>query len=287
MKINFILVGVSLALGALFFSSYQTGTYTTQGNRTGSNGASTGCATCHGSAPSAATNVNIVLKLGAVTVTEYTPGQQYDVMIDASNTGGPHPKFGFQLTCNKQSAPGTSVGVFGTNGNTSVTTKANGTFLEHNTPLNATTTGTNNTYVQNFKWTAPASGTGTVKFYAVLNAVNGNGQDDNGDQWNFGTSVEIPEAQPSSVHNFYNVEKISVYPNPSSGNISVQINDGMSGKISLTVMDLKGRHMMQTEKFLARGQNTISMDMKHFAKGHYILLLHNTKGSASAKITID
>src|SRR5690606_1357028 len=102
-----------------------------------------------------------------------------------------NPKFGFQLTCGPATASSTTLGTFDNTGVTGTSLRSSNKFVEHSTPLDGAVSGGTASYERTFKWTAPVSGSGNVKFYAVVNGVNGNGNEDAGDNWNFGTSGEI------------------------------------------------------------------------------------------------
>lgn len=132
------------------------------------------CGNCHSGGAYGTVSVNIQLFTQGTTtpVPAYTPGTTYDMRVTIQSSAGSPPAYGFQLTC------------LTTAGNTPVAGYSN---LATNVKQKAVTTGTFNgrTYVEqngvtannqfNFRWTAPAAGTGSVTFYSSGNAVNNTG----------------------------------------------------------------------------------------------------------------
>ena len=172
------------------------------GDGTGASG-SPGCG-CHGSTSGIGTTV--ALDSAGVPVTSYRGGMSYTVKISATNTTAHTlPDFGFQLATVLNNGAGTGTaaqaGTWGTAlpANVQNTTAANwgGTFdlIEQSNRITATsgTGASGTTYVESIPWTAPAAGTGTIKIYGVVNAVNGNGSS-SGDYNQVANAVTITEA---------------------------------------------------------------------------------------------
>ena len=169
-----------------------------------------GC-NCHSS--STLVTATVELDSAGVPVTGYLPGHSYTLKISGTNgTTSSLPKFGFQVTVVKSAGAGSgstvNAGTLGTTGlptGTRYTSNASSGIgidvIEQSSARPATTgTGaTGTTYVMgNLPWTAPATGTGTVKIYGVINAVNGTGGS-GGDKWNYATVATITEMLPPSV----------------------------------------------------------------------------------------
>lgn len=274
LTISAISVGMLLAV-----SSMQSGTHGTLGNRTGSNGNNEGCASCHGNNANTATVITIELLSGGNPVTTYTPGTTYTVRLSGQNATNARPKFGFQLTA--ANAAGTSVGTMATNGVTGVATRANNTLIEHTQPQDGTLSPDNNyTYVREFNWTAPVAGTGTVKFYAVLNAVNGNGSPDaNGsDQWNQGESVTITEAEGTAIKQHNLLKGLEVFPNPAGKELSLVLNTTDYGAYEVSVIDFAGRVLQSKVHMHSGSGQSFKSDITSLAPGIYLInVKHNGK----------
>ena len=131
--------------------------------------------------------VSVQVLNGTTPITAYTPGASYTVKISLSSTVGTPGGYGFQITCVK-SSNSTDINTWGTPpSNTHVVgipaSAPTRHYFEHDAMLSSGTIS--------IPWTAPAAGTGGVKFYLVGNIVNGNNSNtgDNVDT----TSLLIPE----------------------------------------------------------------------------------------------
>lgn len=138
-------------------------------NETGARG-STGCS-CHNSTSSL--NPTVELDSAGVPVLSYVPGMSYTVTLSATELSG-KPAFGYELSMVKAAGAGTTAsvqaGTWGTlpSGSRASTSQI---MIEQSTQNAAA----NNMYTISIPWTAPAAGTGSVKIYGILNAVNNNG----------------------------------------------------------------------------------------------------------------
>ena len=194
------LIVCSYAGGATTHNIEGTGAETGLGN-------SAGCGQgCHTSGTT--TTINIELDSAGIPVTRYVGGMTYTVKLTGKNTSTTSlPKFGFQIGSIVGSTAATTPVNAGSwvspyPANTTYIAPKSGKFvvgvMEQTSAITATTgTGGNGTtYVETFNWKAPAAGTGTISFWAVLNAVNGN-NNDTGDKYNTG-HVSITELVPTS-----------------------------------------------------------------------------------------
>lgn len=174
--------------------------------RTGATGTS-GCGGCHGSSATSAINVSLTLDSAGVTVTRYVAGQTYNIIITGTQTSSSFSlaNFGFQLSAVLLTGAGTSsasnAGTLATTGLPAgcVNRSISGIrVIEHSTPLSGSGGGGAGTvYTRSIAWTAPATtGTGTIRLYGVINAINSSGGADGGDKWNT-TSTTITELVPT------------------------------------------------------------------------------------------
>jgi len=130
------------------------------------------CTQCHSGSVQDGTSENVLLiTQGGVPVSNYAPGQQYNVNL--SMVSNP-VKRGFQATALNSS--NLMAGSF--------TEVAGNTAINGSTKKYANHTSSSNTSAAapswNWTWTAPAAGTGDVTFYIATNKTNNNGND-NGD----------------------------------------------------------------------------------------------------------
>jgi hypothetical protein len=146
---------------------------------------------CHsGSGTFDATGVLLLDAAGTTTLTSYTPGTNYRVLLAGySMTGGLPSKFGFQVKAVSGTGT-TTAGTFNPIPATTHTITAGGVVLcEHSMAL----PGTPLVDSISIPWKAPSAGTGTVTLKAALNAVNGDGST-SGDFGNAIFSAPITEA---------------------------------------------------------------------------------------------
>ena len=138
-------------------------------NETGARG-QTGCS-CHNSTSSL--NPIVELDSAGVPVLSYVPGMSYTVTMSAAQQTG-KAYFGFELSLVKLTGAGTtSAATAGTWGTLPSGCRTGTVMIEQSQALAAS----NNMYKISIPWTAPAAGTGSVKIYGILNAVNGNGNE--------------------------------------------------------------------------------------------------------------
>ncbi len=200
MKKKFILLPLVLGLIYLVVGSNSGGAGIMSGVD-GTGATNTGGCSCHTS--STATTVAIELDTaGGTPVTHYVAGGSYTIKITGTNTSTSSlPAFGFQVAAVKLTGAGTAAAVnAGTLATTGLPATCQNTavgsinVVEQNNTIPVTTgTGTTgSTYVvSSIPWTAPVAGTGSVKLYGVINAVNNTGGT-GGDKWN-NNSVTITE----------------------------------------------------------------------------------------------
>ena len=201
---------VFVGLISVLLSSYKSGAASNNGtDGTGAEGTSTGVGCsgggCHGS--TTANTVTLELDSAGSAVTSYHPGVAYTVKITTTNaTDSTLPKFGFQVASVLASGAGTTGAVQAGSWGASLPTNVQNTnaaasglaidIIEQTRAITATTgTGANGTvYTEVIPWTAPATGSGSVMFYGIINAVNGNGNADGTDKAQQATPITITEA---------------------------------------------------------------------------------------------
>jgi len=165
----------------------------------GSANSGAGCGSCHGSA-----SANTTVTLEGIPATGYVSGTVYPVTLKITNST--KTKAGFDLVFSSGSISGNPTG----------TMLMMGTELHHTQKFSAVSGVTS----INFNWTAPTAAAVTLKMAG--NAVNDNGSN-NGDEWAIATVV-FNKAIPASVANTIGT-KLNVYPNPTSNNIIITINN--------------------------------------------------------------
>jgi hypothetical protein len=193
------LLSLLFAGASLFFlfSSNSNGraTQANTGN-TGAPGETTICSGCHSGGNFGTITPTIqVFQQGTTTpVTAYVAGTTYDIRFTVSASMGSPGGYGFQMTCLTSPANNPLAGYSNLGPNVKQKLVTTGTYMgrtyvEHN--------GVGSINQFDMSWTAPAAGTGTVKFYAAGNCVNLSGSTA-GDKA-ASTSFTLPESLPLEV----------------------------------------------------------------------------------------
>lgn len=190
-----------------------------------------GTAGCHSGT---AFNVNLVVQLkdaNGVVVDKYIPGTTYDVEL-INNASGTPASYGFQMVSLVDS-DNTGVNGWATTNNKAKTVNLGGvTYVEQTGP------DPDNTVM--LEWTAPAEGTGDVTFYAVGNAVNGNGN--SGGDGVGTTTLSLKEDMTSSTSNI-DLNSINIMPNPASDLVRLSMDNISSGTYNL--INLQGQTVLR------------------------------------------
>jgi len=204
-------VVLSLILGMLYItlsSDIDGPAHHGHGNITGSTTGAIGhCQTssCHG-ANNPLTIVQLVISDTStmLPITTYNALQTYLVTItgDATAITASLPGFGFQASAVLGNHTQAGTYTIPTSLASSIHTYPCGatTVVEHSVRLSPITTGVNKYSIQ-FYWTAPPPASDSVTFYALLNAVNGDG----------GSSGDNPDAAP----------RVTIYENPATATCGV------------------------------------------------------------------
>lgn len=179
LTVLFTLAGSSIVYNVYTSASGQTGAYS--GAPSESN-----CTSCHtGTAVTSGTKWDKISLTSNFTGNGYIPDSTYTVTLKYIESG--KTKFGFLMTCldaKNDKAIGTSTCF--TNLSTGVRTMTSTTSVSGNTRYyighnssgtSATGSGGTDTVTWSFKWKAPSSNIGDVKFYVSLNVTNNNGSE--------------------------------------------------------------------------------------------------------------
>jgi photosystem II stability/assembly factor-like uncharacterized protein len=80
--------------------------------------------------------------------------------------------------------------------------------------------------------------------------------------------------------------KISVYPNPSSGIININLDNVMQGNIVLNVIDFGGKTIVNKSIDNSNGQTIEKLDLSNLSFGLYTIVLKNKSGIVTKKVLI-
>ena len=255
MKQNFLLSLSAISLAIILMSALSNSTHS-PGGKTGSIADGANCTACHtGTTQTATSWISSNIPAGG-----YIPGTVYTITLAGTHSGV--AKFGFEITA--EDASNAKIGVF-TITNTAETELAN---MSHAvTHTSNGTTPSNDSKSWSFDWTAPATGSGGITFYAALNAANGNNTTSGDVIYN--TNYTYTEDLSTGINNESQNNSFSIFPNPSTDVLNIQMNN--TGAFEMTVLDLTGKQLM-TENILSQ-TDTYKLDISILPKGVYIIQL--------------
>jgi hypothetical protein len=229
MKRTFLLTTLFAGLTALTLTSNSSGpANANNGNKTGGPGATGNCSSCHSGGSGATGAIAIRKKSDNSPADKYTPGEKYVVTVSGAHAS--LSKFGFQLMAVKE-AGNIQAGTFGGFTNQHAKTVSGVELVEQHMALNKT----GSAFTTEFDWTAPTAGTGNVKFYGILNAVNGDGTT-NGDAVSPTFNKTLSEATNSIAT--INMFDVSIYPNPINDVLNIRL--GKPGSYTLNIIAING-----------------------------------------------
>lgn len=298
MKVKYVPVVIFLGALSILLSSYQTGYTANAGDdRTGASSSTVGCGGngCHSSGATAGIVITIELDSAGVAVNQYHPGGSYVIKLKGTNTTATTlPAFGFALACVKSAGAGTSTAVQAGNWGTMPAgdqSSPTATLLiaEHQIVSGATTGGgaTGGTYVQNIPWTAPIAGTGSVAFYGVVNAVNGDGNANTVDKWNSANKTVTEAGGPNGINDLSDkLSGFNAYPTLMSGNVTVAFDLMEASPASAQLISMQGQVVKNliSDETLSAGSIHRSYDVSDLAAGIYFVKLQIGNSSVVTKV---
>jgi hypothetical protein len=234
-------------LGFLMITSYETGA---PEGYTGSPGDGNSCVACHFGTSSTNAYNNVSTISSNIPASGYVLGQIYTITVTPNSSA---PKHGFEITA--ENASNVKVGSFTTTAQTRYPATAH-TSLTHNAPLSSG--------VWSFDWVAPSTSQGAITFYAAINAVNGDSNAYDNQDFPITTSITVSEATANiaEVHNFF-----SLNANPVTTTLTVSLADNV-GKGTYSIYTLSGKMLVQNAFF---NTNTLIISTEKLKKGLYIL----------------
>jgi hypothetical protein len=184
----------------------------------------TNCLSCH-SGPGW-TNQFISLTIDGQDSISYIAGQTYDMVVTLSDVGT-FNKGGFTISA-EQFGTTNKVGTW--IGSSEVQVQ-NNTHVTHKSSSNTPSAGS---ISWSFQWTAPAAGTGDLRFF--VNGIIGDGDGTNNNDVMVSVVTLITEDGNSGLNELAS-ENILLYPNPAIDRVFIE---GTSDELEYYITDLKG-----------------------------------------------
>lgn len=194
----------------------------------------------------------------------YIPGNIY--AITASGTQEAVGAFGFEITSENEA--GVKKGEF-------TVTDEERTQRVSSNAVTHTLEGTKPTGDEvewTMKWTAPEAGTGQVRFYAAINAANGNGN--NGGDQIYLTMLSVDEDVSISVAENLWKDQLNMYPNPSNAIVNLNLPEGAD----YYLIDMLG-NQIESKKNVGSKE---TIDISEFDNGvYFVQVIHNGESYTS------
>lgn len=241
------------------------------GNKTGgpgSGGQTCGISGCHTSGIGTTTGGFEIRKRfkpdSNALVNSYMPDSLYNIKLVGAHTT--LTKFGFQLEVVKMSDT-TDVGIFSNLGPKVQATTVNGrNLLEHTDTISGSQMNVT------FVWKAPAKNSGQIRFYAIVNAVNGDGTSANDKP-----SATVMHGLAESLNTPYvaNQTALKIYPNPVEGMLNVNHTSISNGTYQLQIINNNGQVVSTTSIIVNNGTLDYSLNTSALSSGLYMLRIAN------------
>lgn len=265
-----------LALLAVLFLNNSTGAGLNQGvDRTGSPLSPGYCNECHSAnafSPSLAVRL---IDTSGQAVTSYTPGASYRLEV-VINTQTAALRYGFQAVA-LTGAANTNAGAFATATGIRVVNIAQRQYAEQQNK------SASNTF--RVPWTAPASGSGPVRFYAAGVAANNNGTNNGDGAARLTDPLVIPELTSSATEVEELPIRLAAFPNPAHDYVTVRI-DGASGFMAdVLLFDASGRLVQRDTRPVLPGRTEWNIDMANLSNGQYWIEIRDEL-QAGARIAV-
>ena len=97
--------------------------------------------------------------------------------------------------------------------------------------------------------------------------------------WKNGNGINILASKENEK-----MEDIKIFPNPTSEKINITVDHQFSNEATITLSDLSGK-LVHNQNY--RSKKVITIDVRSFAKGTYVLTIKNQKQNYSQKIIIN
>lgn len=256
--LSFFTLSIVLISANILLTASSNGRASVGSGNTGAPSEGQTCRNCHGSRFGTTVSISIRDTSGS-TVTQYNAGDTLEVKVDINTSSGSPSRYGFQIVSldsnnngiNSWTSPSSNAKIV-------AITRTGRTYAEHNGP------STTSSFTS--KWVAPASGTGTITFYAGGVAANNN-RGTSGDGGNT-TSLTLTENVVTSLNKLSQTVEAAVFPNPVYELLNLQFESLPKDVIEVELFDQNGRLVMATSM---PPQMTYQLDLNTIDRGIYFM----------------
>lgn len=228
------------------------------------------CNSCHsGGNFNPSLNVRLLNTAGQ-QVTSYVPGMSYQLEV-VVNTQTAASRYGFQAVALAGST-NTQAGSFSTATGIRVTPINNRQYAEQSVKSSSNTFRT--------PWTAPASGSGDVRFYAAGLATNNNGGTSGDATASLSTPLTISELTSSNNELTSTNFVVKAFPNPVVEQLHILLEGYSNFSAQVGLYDANGRLVKSDHRLIVPGQSSWTMDVQWLPAGMYWLEINDGANNA-------
>jgi len=102
----------------------------------------------------------------------------------------------------------------------------------------------------------------------------------------FATSDKVPFGGIESINENNEISQLNLYPNPTSGNFTIDITSKIQNEAQLQVVDIFGKSIYQEKLTINQGKYLKTIDLANFGKGIYFVIIRTEKDIVSKRIVL-
>jgi hypothetical protein len=156
------------------------------------------------------------------------------------------------------------------------------TITQRNDTLFSSVTGTT------YSWYKGAALVGTSAIYKLTSTGNYTLKITNGNGCTSLVSNTLIVSTITAVRNTSSIiNSFSVYPNPASQNLNINIQSKQNANAQLRIFDLSGKEMFTNDIKITKGEMLQKIDVSKFAKGIYVIQLTDEDGISIDKFVVE
>ena len=107
------------------------------------------------------------------------------------------------------------------------------------------------------------------------------------DNWLEGTGFELEFWKLAGIDNHDNIANVTLYPNPATNYVNVNIEGDQAQVFNAAVVDMTGKTVYSEQISFGGGNETHQIGVRNLAKGFYFLHLQNENGKVIRKFIVE
>jgi hypothetical protein len=106
------------------------------------------------------------------------------------------------------------------------------------------------------------------------------------DNWDESEGFSMDYMALTSIEDFNGIEDMTVYPNPATDALTIDLSLAQAEKLTVQLVDVTGKVLKQSVVEGNDGANQIRFDIQGVAKGLYLLQVSTPSGTSVRKVTV-